>query len=185
MLNFKIYRKVILSVLAVPVVLFSQVDPGSCQNHLDTPEPKHYFDFWLGEWELTWENEDGTTAAGSNTIEQILGGHVIRESFKALTGDMAGFTGESYSVYNAGTGEWKQTWVDNQGAYLDFTGEFSGNRRIFKRTAVSPEGDEFLQRMVFYDISEQSLTWDWETSHDDGETWQLKWRIHYQRTDEQ
>ncbi|MEX0649150.1 MAG: DUF1579 family protein [Balneolaceae bacterium] len=173
----------VIHIIIVSVVLLSQVDPVSGQNRLDNTEPEHYFDFWLGEWELTWQNEDGTTATGSNTIERILDGHIIREKFKAMTGDMAGFTGESYSAYNAGTGEWKQTWVDNQGAYLDFTGEISGDKRIFKRNALSPEGDEFLQRMVFYNISEQSLTWDWETSQDDGQTWQLRWRIHYQRVD--
>ena len=35
--------------------------------------------------------------------------------------------------------------------------------------------------MVFYDIGENSLTWDWESSLDGGETWKLQWRIFYIR----
>jgi len=95
---------------------------------------------------------------------------------------MAGYEGKSYSVYNPQTGEWKQTWVDNEGSYLDFTGDITGGSRIFHRTAVSADDNRFLQRMVFHDITEDSLIWDWERSEDEGETWQLMWRIHYRRS---
>jgi len=144
--------------------------------------PQHAFDFWLGEWELTWQNEDGTTATGENRVRRILGGQVIEENFEALTGDMAGYEGKSYSVYNPQTGEWKQTWVDNEGSYLDFTGVIAGGQRIFHRTAITADNDRILQRMVFHDITEDSLVWDWERSVDEGETWQLIWRIHYLRS---
>ena len=145
-------------------------------------EPESHFDFWLGTWDLTWEDADGTTAHGSNHIERILDGKVIRESFQAHSGSYEGFTGRSYSVYRARTGTWRQTWVDNQGGYLDFVGELEGETRIFKREGRTPEGKPMLQRMRFYDITENSLTWDWEISKDDGETWQLRWRIFYERS---
>jgi hypothetical protein len=35
--------------------------------------------------------------------------------------------------------------------------------------------------MVFYNISDQSLDWNWERSADWGQSWELLWRIHYQR----
>jgi hypothetical protein len=159
------------------------VTPINAQMGLNELEPEAYFDFWLGTWELTWENMDGTTARGTNQIERILDGNVIKESFSALSGDNEGFAGESYSVYNIRTGEWKQTWVDNNGGYLDFTGEFEGNKRIFKREGTTPAGREFSQRMVFYNITGEAFTWDWEVSEDNGHTWQLRWRIEYERAD--
>lgn len=144
-------------------------------------KPEQYFDFWVGTWDLSWEDFDGTIARGTNHIERILDGKVIEEKFEAYSGTYEGFKGMSYSVYNPRTGEWKQTWVDNNSGYLDFTGEFDGKKRIFKRKGVNPQGKEILQRMVFYDITDNSLTWDWEISEDAGETWQLRWRIFYER----
>lgn len=157
---------------------------AQAQTSLKELKPNQYFDFWLGTWELTWENADGTTAHGTNHIERVLNGKVIKENFEAHSGAYEGFVGKSYSVYKIGTGEWKQTWVDNNGGYLDFTGKFDGDKRIFERNGVNPQGQEILQRMVFYDITENSLTWDWEVSEDDGETWQLRWRIFYERAEQ-
>ena len=79
---------------------------------------------------------------------------------------MSNYTGKSWSVYNTNTDTWHQTWVDNQGAYLDFIGEFDGNKRIFKREVVKSDGSKILQRMVFHDINPDSFTWDWQKSTD-------------------
>ncbi len=150
-------------------------------QNLQDLEPDAYFDFWVGDWELTWVDANGDTARGTNKIERILDGKVLKENFEALSGDYGGFKGKSYSVYNPRTGTWKQTWVDNQGGYLDFTGKFEGNIRIFERKGINSEGQEILQRMVFYDITEDSLKWDWEISEDNGSNWQLRWRIFYKK----
>lgn len=154
------------------------------QSSLDELSPEQYFDFWLGTWDLTWEDADGTTASGTNRIERVLDGKVIKENFVAHSGAYEGFKGKSYSVYNFRTDQWKQTWVDNNGDYLDFKGEFEGDKRMFMRKGINPQREEILQRMVFYDITQNSLTWDWEISEDGGETWQLRWRIFYKRAEE-
>lgn len=165
----------------LPALWLIQINPVNAQTATDDLAPEAWFDFWLGNWDLTWEDADGTLAKGSNRIERILDGNVIKESFKALSGAYEGFEGQSYSVYNTRTGEWKQTWVDNNGGYLDFTGEFDGDKRIFKREGVAPGGGDILQRMVFCEITDDSFTWDWEVSEDNGITWQLRWRINYER----
>lgn len=157
------------------------LQPVLAQTDLSTLNPEEYFNFWLGEWELTWEDDDGTTAHGTNHIERVLDGKVIKENFEANSGSYKGFKGKSYSVYNSRTRKWQQTWVDNNAGYLDFHGEFKGNKRIFKRKGLNPQGEEILQRMEFYDITENSLTWDWEISENNGQTWQLRWRIYYER----
>lgn len=73
--------------------------------------------------------------------------------------------------------------MDNGGGYLDFTGEFEGNKRMFIRKGISPQGNSVMQRMIFFDIESNSFTWDWQISKNDGETWQLRWRINYQRAE--
>lgn len=174
----------ILAASVTALILFGMsLHSGYAQTSISELEPEAYFDFWLGTWDLTWEDADGTTAHGRNHIERVLDGKVIKENFEAHSGAYKGFVGKSYSVYQAQSGTWKQTWVDNQGGYLDFVGEVDGNKRIFKRAGMNPQGKEVLQRMKFYDTTEDSLTWDWEISEDNGHTWQLRWRIFYERSE--
>lgn len=148
----------------------------------DSLQKSEWFDFWVGEWELTWNYDDGRTGKGYNKISKILDGKVIEEQFKVLNDtSMEGFMGRSLSVYNPRSDEWHQAWVDNSGGYYDFTGEKRGDKRIFK-TRVFDRGDQKIQlRMVFYDISHKSFTWDWMVSRDGGEQWEVLWRIHYKR----
>ncbi|WP_138429641.1 hypothetical protein [Fodinibius saliphilus] len=143
--------------------------------------PSEYFDFWIGQWELSWESADGTIGKGTNNIEKILNGKVIKENFEATKGSLSGYVGKSYSVYDTKTEQWKQTWVDNQGTYLDFVGSFIENKRIFKRKTTNADGKTIIQRMVFYDIKKDSFTWRWEKSRDNGNNWEIMWKIAYRR----
>ncbi|WP_420316313.1 hypothetical protein [Ekhidna sp.] len=137
-------------------------------------------DFWVGKWDLSWEGGKGT-----NLIEKKLDGRVIQENFEATEGNFKGYLGTSISTFNPADGKWHQAWADNQGGYIDLVGIMDGDKRIFQLTSPRklPDGTESISRMRFYDIKENSLTWDWEASTDGGETWNLSWRINYQRTE--
>ncbi len=152
------------------------------QDTAQNPNPENLFDFWIGEWEVSWEEPEGATGKGVNIVEKTLDGRVIEENFRITEGQNEGFKGTSISVYQRRTNTWRQAWADNQGGYYDFTGRAEGDKRIFQTSVKELEnGRKFTQRMVFYDISEDSLTWDWESSEDGGETWTLNWRIKYKR----
>ena len=133
--------------------------------------PENHFDFWLGEWNVTW-GEDGK---GTNRIERILDGRIIQENF--IAPDLHGM---SVSSYDPERSLWCQTWVDNNGTYLDFTGKFEDNRMILSRDALV-KGQACKQRMVWYDIQENRLEWNWERSDDNGKSWRVLWQIHYTR----
>jgi len=134
-------------------------------------QPENQFDFWLGEWQVTW-GEDGK---GTNRIEHILGGKIIQENFSAPD-----FQGMSVSVYDPERKLWCQTWVDNNGTYLDFTGKFEDGKMILVRDAIV-RGEACKQRMVWYEIQADKLEWNWERSDDGGNTWRVLWQIHYVR----
>ena len=149
-------------------------------NSVPCSQPEiNQFDFWVGEWDLSWQGQDGTEGNGKNIIKKILGKCVVEESFKDLSG--SGFEGKSVTAFNPFTKKWQQTWVDNSGAYLNFKGGMEGEKMILSRKAKGKEGKEVFQRMVWYNISENSFYWSWESSTDKGKTWQLLWKIHYQR----
>lgn len=131
----------------------------------------HEFDFWLGDWELTWgENNHGT-----NRVDRVMDGAVIQENFES-----DGYTGMSVSVFSKEDRRWHQTWVDSSGSYLDFTGEFAGGKMILSRDGMV-EGKPVKQRMVWYGIAENKFEWNWERSENNGTAWQVIWKIQYQR----
>jgi hypothetical protein len=135
------------------------------------------FDFWIGQWNLTWRNEDGTEGRGTNNVVRILDAKVIQENFV----DMKGFKGSSMSVLTARTNTWKQAWADNQGGYFDFEGFVEGDKRGFRTQPKEVNEKVYVFRMIFYDIRKESFIWDWEGSTDSGKTWNLIWRINYKR----
>jgi hypothetical protein len=134
------------------------------------------FDFWIGAWELTWTNAEGKTEKGTNNVIKILDGKVIQENFSDAAGT---FKGTSISVYSPAKKTWHQAWADNRGGYYDLEGQVDGDKRIFSTKMKVLNGEKIIQRMVFYNINVNSLTWDWEVSRDGGTSWKLQWRINY------
>ena len=149
--------------------------------YLNAQDEKAYFDFWVGEWEVTWNEADGKKGKGLNTISKTLDENVINENFRILEGQSKGFKGTSISVYQPRQKRWKQAWADNQGGYFDFVGETDNGKRIFKTQPIKNGDNEVISRMVFKDIKKDSFVWDWESSVDGGKTWKLNWQINYKR----
>ena len=155
--------------VAIPTVSPQEAPIQPCQG-----EEYRQFDFWIGEWDLSW----GDSGRGSNRITLELDSCVIVENF--TTAGEQPFVGRSVSTYNKYTEQWHQTWVDNNGTYLDFTGGLSADSMILIRRAV--RGDTtFHQRMVFFNIADDSLDWSWQRSDDGGSTWKILWHIDYTR----
>lgn len=134
------------------------------------------FDFWIGEWDLTWAD----SGRGHNSITKPLGNCVIQEQFRDLAPNS--LVGHSVSVYDPQAKLWRQTWVDNTGAYMTFTGGWENDRMILSRSVTRKDGSEILQRMVFRDITRESFVWDWQSSTDSGKTWAMQWQINYSRS---
>jgi hypothetical protein len=144
---------------------------------MDNQSPDaNQFDFWVGEWNLTW----GDRIHGKNSVRKILDGHVIEENFDGTPA--IPLIGRSVSVFSAQYARWHQTWVDNQGSYLDFVGEwYEDDQRMILERDDYQGGRYVKQRMVFYEIKSDSLEWSWERSEDGGITWERQWQIHYER----
>jgi hypothetical protein len=178
--------------LAIAILVFSAVATAAVafiydlltEETLPTTSAKGQFDFWLGEWELTWPGEQsglpaGQIGRGTNSITAILDSAVVQENFVDLAPNS--LRGMSVSVYNQRLGKWQQTWVDNQSSYLDFVGEFKDGKMMLSRQATAKDGKEIIQRMVWHNIAKDQLDWNWEASDDGGKTWKVNWQIHYTR----
>jgi len=134
-------------------------------------------EFWLGDWDATWEGGHGT-----NRLRRVLRDRVILEEFDEAddSGGADALHGRSWSVFDAERRLWRQTWVDDQGGYLDLVGGRVDGWFSFERAA--PErGPRARQRMVFRDVTSNTFHWTWESSPDDGATWVTRWAIDYRR----
>jgi hypothetical protein len=175
--------RLVASVIALSLALvpFRAAAGGTAPAPKPCSSPENsQFDFWLGDWDASWPAAAGSPAGtGTNRIEKILDGCVVEEHFAAA--GPSPLVGRSHSVFVPKAGRWKQTWVDNQGGYLDFTGGMQGSEMILAREAKGPDGKLRLQRMVFLNIAKESFDWRWEVSADGGATWNLVWPIHYVR----
>jgi len=132
-------------------------------------------EFWLGIWEASWNGGRGT-----NRLERVLDGKVIHERFEAAPDADGALIGESWSVFDPARALWRQTWVDNQGSYLDLVVSRVDGWFAFEREA--PEvGEGARQRMVFRDVEAARFRWTWELSRDRGVAWTIRWEIDYRR----
>lgn len=164
---------VLFAVLALPVV----AQPASpCMT-----EAASGLDFWVGTWDLEWDTAAGPgEGGGTNVITRDLGGCVVHERFA----DASGFAGESVSVRTPQG--WRQTWVDNAAGYLLFSGATDADGRVTEMRSApftNPQGATQINRMVWQDVTADALTWRWQASTDDGETWADRWVIRYTRAE--
>ena len=136
-------------------------------------------DFWIGEWDLEWKSSTGKVQNGTSVVTKILDGCVILEEFNG--GKDLPLRGISHSMFDESDGNWKQTWVDNSGSYLDFVGGMIGDEMTLVRSFDGKDGKGRMQKMVFLNIENDSLEWRWESSTDEGSTWNLVWHIKYTR----
>jgi hypothetical protein len=134
--------------------------------------PESQFDFWLGSWRATFEGGSAT-----NTVTKEYGGKVVVERFSQPKPEP--FTGLSVSVYDPREGCWKQTWVDDAGAYLDFRGGFADGAMALTRRFVD-DGVTITQRMIWHEIENDRFSWLWQRARGAGE-WETLWAIAYER----
>jgi hypothetical protein len=141
-----------------------------------------WYDFWVGDWNLTWDDGQGNSGKGTNHVVKILDSNVIQENFEGIDGLYKGTKGMSLSVYSPATKTWHQAWADNQGGYFDLTGEVDAKRKIFKTKMTERNGKKIQARMVFHQFRDDGFTWDWESTQDGGETWTNNWQIIYTKS---
>ena len=175
-------RRTTLTLLMLLLLATSgSVAQDSAAYPCDTPE-MHQFDFWLGEWDCSFTTTDSaghdTTLTVSNRITRILDSCVILEEFDGPPA--ISLRGRSFSTYDFQLDKWRQVWVDNNGSYLDFIGEYNDGLMDLRRETTRNDST-FIQRILYKNITPESLTWHWERSDDGGETWRVLWVLEYQR----
>ncbi len=145
-------------------------------------------DFWVGEWDLEFDQADGTVGRASNRITRDeFGLCAVVEHFVQPGGGPGGgdYVGSSFSTYDRQLGMWRQMWVDNGGGLFVLTGgPVEGQPYIFELVTTEPRGDDAhapaLARMIWEQVTPDSLVWRWQKGNADG-TWSDSWVLRYKR----
>ena len=169
---------------AVVAVLALTAGVAQAQTLAATPcqaSEHRQMDFWVGEWDLEFDNPNGTVGRATNRITRDeFGDCVVAEHFEQAD---TGYVGASWSVYDPQTGQWRQTWVDNAGTpFFLVGGPVEGQPHLFELRTTEPRGAQTpaTRRMIWEQVTEDSLVWRWQTEQTDG-SWADAWVLRYRR----
>jgi hypothetical protein len=150
----------------------------------DAPDGRD-FHFWIGNWDLrvrqriAIQGNEYREGRAVSSVRPILDGCVLLEEFH---GDQLPrpVVGMSVSTFNARTGQWQQTWVDNSANNMVFQGGYAGGR--MEMIHKDEDGrDSVLWRITFYNVHDDEFDWAYDRSTDGGRTWLNFMQIHYTR----
>lgn len=166
------------TILVIAVTLLVRIATAQTGQSAPPCSASEYsqFDFWVGEWDLTWEDSAGKVERGMNSVMKDYNGCVIHERFNSF---LDGFRGESLTAYDPKEKEWQQTWVDSKGNYMLFTGGIKNKIMDLRMEKTNAKGQKELFSMIWTNITKDSLDWVWRKSLDGGKKWQTLWKIKY------
>jgi len=151
--------------LAIFPLLFSNLTAQNEADEIDENAKYHEFDFWIGEWEVY---RTGTKdLLGYSTIESIIGGFAVQESYRS---SRSKYSGTSINKYNQATDQWEQYWVDNTKLTLHLKGNKVGNKMILVNIMETNDGS-IGNRITWTNHEDGTVQQVWEQSSDVGESW--------------
>ena len=151
-------------------LLMGVVAPAAAQGSAPSPgcprAESHQFDFWEGDWNVT---DPTGKAVGTNLVTSEEAGCLIHEHWIGGGGN----TGQSFNFFDSSAGLWNQVWVDNFGSILRLSGSYADGVMRFTGVAPGPGGKPQQQRLAFFRNADGSVRQLWESSDDEGRTWQV------------
>jgi len=158
-------RPAVLAALLAPTLL----TPAALA---DAPPPcsaaeNRQFDFWVGDWTVT--TASGGKYAGHNTIQKVLSGCALHESWTGAKGGK----GNSYNVYDSARGVWHQTWVDGTGGLLVLEGHLVEGRMVLEGEQKDADGKTVRNRITWTPLAGGKVRQLWDTSNDGGASWSV------------
>ena len=137
-------------------------------------EKSHEFNFWIGEWDV-YANDQ---LAGTNSIQPILDGCVLQESWVGTQGSK----GSSFNFYEPTSGKWRQFWVWRNGTTLELSGAYADGKMVLSGQSKNREGKTILNRITWTDNPDGTVRQHWETS-EDGQQWSTSFDGLYKKKD--
>lgn len=146
----------------------------------DAPEHRQ-FDFWIGEWDVVGgvgSPMEGKRQ-GHNTIARAAAGCALTEHWRGASG----LEGHSLNAWDATASRWRQFWVGGDGLVLRLEGGLQDRSMLMHGELPTAGGKRQRQRIRWTPQPDGSVVQRWDTSDDDGASWQASFVGHYRRAD--
>ena len=134
------------------------------------------FDFWLGHWTVHG-GPDGKALQGTSRIERSDNGCWITEHWHSARGS----DGTSLNAWDAQYQVWRQFWTGADGVVLRLEGGLRDGTMEMRGELPKAGGGVQLQRIRWTPQGDGSVTQQWDTSDDDGSSWQVSFLGVYRR----
>ncbi len=133
-------------------------------------------DWIMGEWDLVSKSKqrDGSYSShkANSKVYYALDGFAIMDEFRALDDqNQVVFRGVSFRTFVPATGKWSIKWVmANESGMTDIVAEFKDGTLVMEGKGTDGFGP-FLEKAVYFDISEDHYSFKLDRSYDGGQTW--------------
>jgi hypothetical protein len=145
--------------------------PAAC-----TAAEYRQFDFWLGPWTVSG-GPDGRTPQGTSRIERSNNGCWIQEHWHGVRGS----EGTSLNAWDAQYRVWRQFWTGGDGTVLRLQGGVQGGAMVMEGELPKAGGGTQRQRIRWTPQPDGGVRQLWQTSDDDGHSWQTSFDGIYRR----
>lgn len=133
------------------------------------------FDFWLGNWRVV-DSRTGEEL-GTSRVDSILGGRVLHEQWNGVDG----YRGHSFNIFDKDRKCWHQSWVSDSGTLLLLDGGM--NEGAMDLLGMAPDCQR--QRIRWWPGSDGTVLQLWESSSDNGRTWDCRFSGLYRRVEKE
>lgn len=133
-------------------------------------------DFWVGRWDVQINGQ----SAGTNVIERLEEGCLIMENWSGRGGS----SGKSMNFFNPATNKWRQTYISNNEAIWEMSGEYKDGVMFYEGEMFPPRGAPVMVRVKFFNLSPDRIRHTEDDSNDGGKTWTNVWDATYVRKQE-
>ncbi len=151
---------------------------------------RHDFDFFHGDWSIHNRRlerrlqgcTDWQEFAATGSCHPVIGGMGNLDNFSSVFPDGQPLEGLTLRVFNPESHHWSLYWLDNRGCALQppVVGRFVNGRGEFFADDVL-EGKPIRVVFHWFDITPNSAVWEQAFSQDDGESWEMNWRMEMTR----
>ena len=160
----------IKSILTSIFILVVSVSFGQKTAELDKMK------FLIGKWEFDAKSRlpDSTfqSQVFYSNVEYIFSKNALKDDFcfKNAEGELVIY-GSTIRSFDTKTGKWKMLWYNYNLSFItQMEGVFDDGKFHFTGKGIDEKG-EYIERITFFDISEDRYSWKSDKSYDKGETW--------------
>ncbi len=164
------------------LLLFTLLGSSVLGQDMDPFKPSgeaKYYDFWEGNWIALKEDGSIDSNATSFKISKSVHNAAWSEAWYSLSGKNA-LKASALRAWDKTNEKWMYVWISENGLFQVWDGKKVDNHWYFYKE-FDIKGDKYLSRQGWIPVDQNKVMRISQKSYDQGKTWELRFKIYYQR----